>query len=122
MNTVITKKEVPSNFNRVARWYDTLQKMNRGYSEHLRLSAERLGVKPGASLLDLCCGTGLSTEALRVVVRGIRTAKMMHLTEIMGFHPPPGLMISLANKPNQKLMETVNCILIIIKGGLLGVR
>ena len=67
MNTVIAKKEVPSNFNRVARWYDTLQKMNRGYSDHLRLSAERLEAMPEANLLDLCCGTGLSTEALRRV-------------------------------------------------------
>jgi ubiquinone/menaquinone biosynthesis C-methylase UbiE len=67
MNTVITKKEVPSNFNRVARWYDALQKMNRGYSDHLELSAERLHVRPDAKLLDLCCGTGLSTEALRKV-------------------------------------------------------
>jgi ubiquinone/menaquinone biosynthesis C-methylase UbiE len=41
--------------------------MNRGYSDHLRLSAERLGAGPAANLLDLCCGTGLSTEALRSV-------------------------------------------------------
>ncbi|UCF99126.1 MAG: class I SAM-dependent methyltransferase [Spirochaetaceae bacterium] len=67
MNAMITKKEVPLNFNRVARWYDALQKMNPGYTEHLRLSAERLAVKPDANLLDLCCGTGLSTEALRAV-------------------------------------------------------
>jgi ubiquinone/menaquinone biosynthesis C-methylase UbiE len=72
MNAVITKKEVPSNFNRVARWYDALQKMNRGYSDHLRLSAERLQAGPGAKLLDLCCGTGLSTEALRSVYPGAR--------------------------------------------------
>ena len=67
MNAVITKKEVPSNFNRVAAWYDKLQKMNPGYSEHLKLSAERLAAEPGSLLLDLCCGTGLSTEALRTV-------------------------------------------------------
>jgi ubiquinone/menaquinone biosynthesis C-methylase UbiE len=67
MNTVMSKREVPSNFNRVARWYDTLQKMNRGYSDHLRLSAERLNAQPETRLLDLCCGTGLSTEALRAV-------------------------------------------------------
>ena len=67
MNPVITKKEVPSNFNRVAKSYDALQKMNPGYSEHLKLSSERLGVEPDSLLLDLCCGTGLSTEALRAV-------------------------------------------------------
>jgi ubiquinone/menaquinone biosynthesis C-methylase UbiE len=64
---MISKKEVPVNFDRVARWYDPLQKMNRGYSDHLRLSAERLEAGPDAKLLDLCCGTGLSTEALRTV-------------------------------------------------------
>jgi ubiquinone/menaquinone biosynthesis C-methylase UbiE len=67
MNIVITKKEVPSNFDRVARWYDALQRMNRGYSDHLRLSAGRIGAGPYGRLLDLCCGTGLSTEALRSV-------------------------------------------------------
>jgi ubiquinone/menaquinone biosynthesis C-methylase UbiE len=67
MNTVIKKKEVPANFDRVARWYDALQKMNRGYSGHLELSATRLQATPDAKLLDLCCGTGLSTEALRTV-------------------------------------------------------
>jgi ubiquinone/menaquinone biosynthesis C-methylase UbiE len=38
--------------------------MNPGYSRHLRMSAARLRLGPNASILDLCCGTGLSTEAL----------------------------------------------------------
>jgi len=35
MNAILTKKEVLSNFNRVARWYDSLQKMNPG-CKHFR--------------------------------------------------------------------------------------
>ena len=41
--------------------------MNPGYSKHLRMSARRLGVPAEATLLDLCCGTGVSTAALRDV-------------------------------------------------------
>lgn len=65
------KREVPSDFDRVAATYDLLTGLNPGYHRHLRLSASRMRLAPGlgrrARLLDLCCGTGLSTEALRVV-------------------------------------------------------
>ena len=62
------KREVPSDFDIVAGTYDTLVQRNPGYAEHLRLSAYRLGLSDcgrGLRLLDLCCGTGLSTAALR---------------------------------------------------------
>lgn len=52
-------------FDRVARRYDLLCELNPGYKKYLRWSAERLGAAPDARLLDLCCGTGLSTDALR---------------------------------------------------------
>ncbi len=61
------KREVPSDFDIVASTYDTLVTRNPGYLDHLRLSASRLRLPDGGSglrLLDLCCGTGLSTEAL----------------------------------------------------------
>jgi len=61
------KREVPADFDRVAGTYDTLVCRNPGYLAHLRLSADRLalpGEGAGLRLLDLCCGTGLSTEAL----------------------------------------------------------
>ena len=61
------KREVPADFDRVAGTYDTLVARNPGYLAHLRLSADRLGLPEegaGLRLLDLCCGTGLSTEAL----------------------------------------------------------
>lgn len=68
MPTSERKREVPSDFDRVADTYDFLTGLNPGYHRHLRLSAERLGtLRPGARVLDLCCGTGLSTEALRAV-------------------------------------------------------
>ncbi|HMI92187.1 MAG TPA: class I SAM-dependent methyltransferase, partial [Polyangiales bacterium] len=52
------------NFDRVASRYDLLNRMNPGYRRHLRISAQRLELAPHARVLDLCCGTGLSTEAL----------------------------------------------------------
>ena len=58
------KKQVPSDFNQVASNYDLLTGLNPGYKKHLRWSAERLGLSEDAQILDLCCGTGLSTEAL----------------------------------------------------------
>jgi ubiquinone/menaquinone biosynthesis C-methylase UbiE len=59
------KQEIAGDFDRVARGYDLLCKLNPGYRRHLRWSARRLELEPGARVLDLCCGTGLSTEALR---------------------------------------------------------
>lgn len=61
------KREVPGDFDIVAGTYDTLVQRNPGYVEHLQLSAERLELPndgEGMLLLDLCCGTGLSTAGL----------------------------------------------------------
>ena len=59
------KTHVPQAFNGVSKSYDWLTGLNPGYKKHLRWSAERLSAPSQATLLDLCCGTGLSTEALR---------------------------------------------------------
>jgi ubiquinone/menaquinone biosynthesis C-methylase UbiE len=59
-----TKAAVPDAFDGAARAYDLLTGLNPGYRKHLRWSAERLGARPDGELLDLCCGTGLSTRAL----------------------------------------------------------
>jgi ubiquinone/menaquinone biosynthesis C-methylase UbiE len=58
------KAHVPSAFDHIASTYDLLTGMNPGYLKHLRWSAERLRAPSEGRLLDLCCGTGLSTEAL----------------------------------------------------------
>jgi len=63
--TLIREETVPREFDRVSRSYDLLSAMNPGYSTHLRRSAERMRLRADAAVLDLCCGTGLSTEALR---------------------------------------------------------
>ena len=100
------KREVPADFDRVARTYDALVRRNPGYLAHLRLSADRLALpREGAGLriLDLCCGTGLSTEALlaaypRADVTGLDAsvgmldrarAKGLHATFVEGdaMHP-----------------------------------
>lgn len=59
------KRRIATEFDRVSRGYDLLCALNPGYSRHLRMSAERMGTSPDARILDLCCGTGLSTAALR---------------------------------------------------------
>jgi len=59
------KKRISNDFDRVARGYDLLCALNPGYLKHLRMSAARLELSEGARVLDLCCGTGLSTAAIR---------------------------------------------------------
>lgn len=63
--TATEKASVPGEFDRVSRSYDLLSALNPGYSSHLRRSAERLELGAGARILDLCCGTGLSTAQIR---------------------------------------------------------
>lgn len=57
--------QLASDFDRIAARYDILQQFNPGYCTDLALSARRIQAPPNAHILDLCCGTGLSTEALR---------------------------------------------------------
>ena len=63
----LTGPDLTAGFNRVAHAYDLLVSLNPGYRRHLRLSARRLQLAPGARILDLCCGTGQSTLALHSV-------------------------------------------------------
>jgi ubiquinone/menaquinone biosynthesis C-methylase UbiE len=58
------KQSVPTEFNRVARAYDLLSALNPGYRRHLEISARRLRLGRRPRILDLCCGTGLSTAAV----------------------------------------------------------
>ncbi len=60
-----TKKHgVPKSFNQVAHRYDLLSSLNPGYKRHLVRSARRLELSSNSRILDLCCGTGLSTAAI----------------------------------------------------------
>jgi ubiquinone/menaquinone biosynthesis C-methylase UbiE len=61
------KREVPADFDIVAGTYDKLVMRNPGYLDHLALSAKRLDLPSsgeGLRILDLCCGTGLSTAPI----------------------------------------------------------
>lgn len=58
------KREVPHDFDVVAPSYDLLTGLNPGYHAHLRLSAGRLELGRAPRVLDLCCGTGASTDAI----------------------------------------------------------
>lgn len=61
------KREVPSDFNQVADSYDFLTGLDTTYAPNLVLSARRMELGASPRILDLCCGTGVSTEALRSV-------------------------------------------------------
>jgi ubiquinone/menaquinone biosynthesis C-methylase UbiE len=66
MNAVLTDKSaVPAEFDDAAGAYDLLTSLSPGYDYDLRRSAQRLALGAGARVLDLCCGTGRSTAALR---------------------------------------------------------
>ena len=60
----LDSQQLSRDFDRVAERYDLLQRFNPGYNADLRRSARRLGAGPGSRILDVCCGTGLSSEAL----------------------------------------------------------
>jgi isorenieratene synthase len=63
----LSGRALTAGFNRVAHAYDLLVSLNPGYRRHLRRSARRLQLAADARILDLCCGTGQSTLALRAV-------------------------------------------------------
>lgn len=84
------KQAVPHEFDHVARRYDLLTGMNPGYKKHLRWSAERMHLAPDARVLDLCCGTGLSTEAV------VRTYPRARVT---GLDASAGMLAVAARKP-----------------------
>ena len=58
------RETVIDDFDGIAHRYDLLTRLNPGYLNHLRWSAQRLHLGPNARILDLCCGTGLSTQAI----------------------------------------------------------
>ena len=55
------KSQVPAEFNRVAKKYDTATFLSQGYQKDLQRSVDRLGLSGDELVLDLCCGTGQST-------------------------------------------------------------
>ena len=57
------KKEVPSEFNRIAKRYDLATSLSQGYQKDLQTSVDRMNLKGNEDLADLCCGTGKSTIA-----------------------------------------------------------
>lgn len=84
------RQEVIDDFDGIAWRYDLLTGLNPGYNAHLRLSAERLGLAPGARILDLCCGTGRSTRALVKAYPGAR--------EIVGLDASQGMLREAARR------------------------
>ncbi len=84
------KRRVPKEFDRVAQSYDLLTGKNPGYARHLAMSAARLRLGPGAQILDLCCGTGISTEAVSSVYPD---------AEITGLDASEGMLEVARNKP-----------------------
>ncbi|MFI5238110.1 MAG: class I SAM-dependent methyltransferase, partial [Ignavibacteriales bacterium] len=57
------KKEVPSEFDKIAKRYDLATFLSQGYQKDLQTSVDRLNLKGDEYLADLCCGTGKSTIA-----------------------------------------------------------
>jgi ubiquinone/menaquinone biosynthesis C-methylase UbiE len=58
------KEELPNAFDQMAEHYDSVVAAEPHYAKHMRWSAQRLSAPPRGKILDLCCGTGLSTQQL----------------------------------------------------------
>lgn len=70
----LDKRQVSAGFDEVADTYDAMVGLNPGYKRHLQLAAEALlshvdVTNPHPVLLDLGCGSGLSTSALLAAAR-----------------------------------------------------
>lgn len=65
------KIAVPDAFDLVAPRYDLMCRLNPGYVGMLADAAGALAPLPVPRLLDLCCGSGLSTQALRRAHPGV---------------------------------------------------
>ena len=65
------KPAVPNAFDAVAPRYDLMCRLNPGYVGMLGDAARALDPLPLPRLLDLCCGSGLSTQALRQAHPGV---------------------------------------------------
>ncbi|UFR06681.1 class I SAM-dependent methyltransferase [Streptomyces sp. Go40/10] len=73
--TLLRDEDLTAAFDHAARSYDALVAANPGYHAHLRRSVRRLGLPgngAGLRLLDVGCGTGASTAALRAVLPAAR--------------------------------------------------
>lgn len=88
---IAEKVQVPLAFNEVARHYDLLTGANPGYHRHLRLSARRLRAPASGRVLDLCCGTGASTAAIRAEYPD---------AEITGLDASKGMLDEARSKPH----------------------
>lgn len=95
----LDKSEVAKRFDAIAHRYDLLQRLNPGYRKHLRMSAERLDAPSRGRLLDLCCGTGLSTEAL---------VKSYPYARIMGLDDSEGMLQIAHHKPQLNCVQFVH--------------
>ncbi|MFI5829309.1 class I SAM-dependent methyltransferase [Streptomyces sp. NPDC051578] len=69
--TLLRDENLAAAFDHASRSYDVLAAANPGYHAHLRRSVRRLGLPgrgEGLRVLDLGCGTGASTAAIRSVL------------------------------------------------------
>ena len=79
----MTTNHIATAFNQNASSYDLLVGLNPGYRRHLIKSAERLELPENARILDLCCGTGQSTLALRATYPRARLYGLDAATEML---------------------------------------
>ena len=97
---LLTAREaVPDAFDDVASSYDLLTALNPGYRKHLRASAARLGLHGEARVLDLCCGTGISTWAI---------AAELPKAEIVGLDASRGMLERARAKPFSRRVRFVH--------------
>jgi len=102
MTTVTSQRKgelLAGDFDRVSRGYDLLCKLNPGYHKHLWCSARRLELTGEARVLDLCCGSGLSTVALRTE---------LPQAQLVGLDASVGMLEQAAAKPGLRDVEWVH--------------
>jgi len=94
--TAARKPHIREAFDAVAANYDRMCALNPGYERHLRMSAERLRAPTDGRILDLACGTGLSTAAL---------IDVYPQATITGVDNSPGMLSHARTKPHLRAVE-----------------
>jgi SAM-dependent methyltransferase len=92
------KQDISAEFNGIAKRYDWLGTYDFTFVRNIRRTAERMELGPAPRVLDLCCGTGQSMDAMLQAYPD---------ADITGIDRSPGMLAIARSKPIAQKVESV---------------